>query len=372
MPYKTIIVANRKELDDFLNLPFRIYRNDPAWVAPLRTEVARVLDTRKNPYFRGVDLQLFVCYREGQPVARGITVINPRHGEKFGRKTAFFGFFESENDAPGAQHLFDSMEKYCAGKGAEYLEGPFNPNHYSELGLLVRNFDPPAFFEPYNPEYYAALLLASGFKPVLQLHSRIIRNAPDLAGRSMPDVSARVKAAGYTIRPFRLCHLRSDLERIREVFNDAFTDNWYFLPLSREEYLFSAQSLFLVTNPSLIQIVEHHGKPVGVLQMVLNVNPILAPMKGRRSLGGLLRFIRQRFAVREVVLYAIGVKKEYRRSVVFKLLLDAFYRLAQRYRVAYCTWMSDANTAAVTAADHAGFIPYKWFEIYGKPINEPN
>ncbi|NBO94223.1 MAG: hypothetical protein EBV06_18220, partial [Planctomycetia bacterium] len=168
------------EWADFLELPFSLYKDDPLWVAPLRSEVTKALDRDSNPYFRGVALEKFVCYRDGQPVSRSIAVVSPRHWERFGEKAAFFGFFESENDPEAVCQLFAAIETYSTAKGARTLKGPFNPNHYSELGLLVENFETPAFFEPYNPVWYADLLRAAGFRAVTRLHTRVIRDTTTL------------------------------------------------------------------------------------------------------------------------------------------------------------------------------------------------
>lgn len=368
MRYQTKIVSEEEGLNDFFDLPFRLYRDDPNWVPPLLSEVKRVLDARKNPYFRGVDLQKFVCYRDKLPVARSIVVINPKHWLKFGQKVAFFGFFESEQDVIAVKHLFGVLEAYCAEQGAELIEGPFNPNHYSELGLLVKNFDPPAFFEPYNPPYYADLLKESGFEPREKLHTRIIRYTKTLAGKDITATLKRAQKAGFSIRPFNLLHYHADLEWMREVFNDSFDDNWHFLSVSREEYRFLGQSMFLITNPGLVIFVEHEGRPVGVLQFVLNVNPLLKQLNGRLRIGGLLRFVWDRFFIREIVLFAGGIKKEYRQGLAVELFEAALFNLARRYRVVYGTWMSDTNTAAIKAAERVGFVPYRWFEIFQKPV----
>jgi hypothetical protein len=162
--------------------------------------------------------------------------------------------------------------------------------------------------------------------------------------------------------------MKVELERIREVFNDAFSENWHFLPVSRKEYLFSAKSLFAVTNPSLIQIVEHHGKPVGVLQCVLNINPLLQSLKGRIRITDIYKLLVQRKAIREVVVYAVGIKKAYQNSRVFILMVNAMLKIAQRYPVVYSTWMSDDNIAAVRTSEIIGLKPYKWFEVYGKTL----
>ena len=368
MSYQVKIINDRKGMKDFLVLPSRIYSNEPVWVPPLKSEITRTLDQAKNPYFVGVDLQKFICYKNDEPVARAIAVINPKHWKKFNQKTAFFGFYESLNDEQASAFLLEKIGEYCRQKGAERLEGPFNPNHYSELGMLVRNFEKPAFFEPYNPEYYPSLIKNSGFEVVYRIHTRKNTEAGDPLKPLGLNSKSRLEAKGYTLRHFNLFDMEAELGRIREVFNDAFSENWHFLPVSREEYRFSVKSLFAVTNPSLIQIVEHNGKPVGVLQCVLNINPLLKPLNGRIRITDLFKIPAQRRAIREVVVYAVGIKKAYQKSCAFILLTDAMMKIARRYPSVYSTWMSDDNIAAVRASEIIGLKPYKWFEVYGKSL----
>ena len=368
MFFQVEIISDRKGMKDFLDLPYRIYQDDPCWVPPLKSETIRTLDPAKNPYFAGADLQKFVCYQNGEPVARAISVINPEHWKKFSQKTAFFGFYEALDNEQASAILIARIGEYCRQKGAERLEGPFNPNHYSELGMLVRNFERPAFFEPYNPEYYPSFIKNSGFEVIYRIHTR---TNPEAGDRLKPlEINTRVclEEQGYTLRHFNLFDMKAELGRIREVFNDAFSENWHFLPVSREEYRFSAKSLFAVTNPSLIQIVEHNGKPVGVLQCVLNINPLLQTLKGRIRVTDFFRLPVQRKAIREVIVYAVGIRKAYQNSRAFLLLTDAMLKIARRYPVVYSTWMSDDNIAAVRASEIIGLKPYKWFEVYGKSL----
>jgi hypothetical protein len=370
MSYHVNIISDNKGMQEFLDLPFSIYENDSEWVAPLRSEVTRTLDQSKNPYFTGVDLKKFVCYDGNEPVARAIAVINPEHWKKFHQKTAFFGFYESVNDEQVSAVLLATVEEYCRQQGAEFLEGPFNPNHYSELGMLVKNYERPAFFEPYNPVYYPSFIKNSGFDVVYHIHTRINPEAGNRLNPLNVNIKSKVETKGFTIRHFNLLDMKSELERIREVFNDAFSENWHFLPVSRQEYLFSAKSLFAVTNPSLIQIVEHYGKPVGVLQCVLNINPLLQPLKGRIRITDTPKLLVQRKAIREIIVYAVGIKKAYQNSRVFFLLTDAMFKIAGRYQVVYSTWMSDDNVSAVRASEIMGMKPYKWFEVYGKSLEK--
>jgi hypothetical protein len=372
MGYQVKPVRTPGEWADFLELPFSLYKDDPLWVAPLRSEVTKALDSDSNPYFRGVALEKFVCYRDGQPVSRSIAVVSPRHWERFGEKAAFFGFFESENDPEAVCQLFAAIETYSTAKGARTLKGPFNPNHYSELGLLVENFETPAFFEPYNPVWYADLLRAAGFRAVTRLHTRVIRDttALETKAKRLEEIVQRARKAGYSIRPFRLLHIPSELERIREIYNDAFDGNWHFLPLSKEEYRYSANAMFLITNPSLVQFIEYKGKPVGVLHLVLNINPVLQALRGRLRPSSLFYFLRKRFFIDEVVLYAVGIKKDFQRTAAIHCFVWAFCRTAQRFKTAYCTWMTEGNKSAIQSAESVGFEPYKWFDIFEKQLKD--
>lgn len=131
MTYRVVPVSKAGQMKDFLSLPYSLYRKEPNWIPPFRSEVRRILDEKRNPYFANAKLKLFVCYENETIAARVAIVINRLHQEKFGEKSAFFGFFESMNDLDAIRHLFDAAEEYSKTQGVEFLEGPFNPNHYS-------------------------------------------------------------------------------------------------------------------------------------------------------------------------------------------------------------------------------------------------
>jgi hypothetical protein len=369
MSYQVNIVASKQEMQAFLDLPYDIYRDDPFWVAPFRSEVSRTLDPDKNPYFKKARLEKFICYHHGKSVARLAVIIHPDQWQKTQQKTAFFGFYESMNDYAASVLLFEEAEQYCRDQGAEYLEGPFNPNHYSELGMLTDNFKSiPVLFETYNPSYYPEFIKKLGYEPIKRLHTRINLDSKNYINEHYTWMSNNKRLGGFTIRNFNLLDFYGDLERIREVFNDAFSDNWRFLPLSHEEYLFSAKFLFLITNPKLVKIIEYNGKSVGVLQCVLNVNKLLQPFNGRASVVDIFRFLVRRRSIKEIVIYAVGVKKAYRQTRLFGLIHNEMCNLCQKYSIVSTTWMTDDNKASIRASEIIGLQPYKWFEIYRKSI----
>ncbi len=354
---------------DFFRLPFRLYRGDPFWVPPVTSEVRRVLDSARNPYFAEASLRLLVGYADGAPAARLAVVINKRHERQFGVRAAFFGFFESIDDERVAGALFEETEKEARADGAEVLEGPFNPHPYSEVGLQVDGFGAsPRFFQPYNPPFYPRLVEAAGFRTeaVFQtMTNDAIGPGPNERGGV---ARAAGRAGGYVVRGLSLRDLEGDLERIREVNNEAFAGQWHFLPLSREEYAFSARHLKLVTRPDLVKIVEHRGRPVAVLHCVLDINPLLKRLGGRVGPIKYLRFLAGRGKIRRLIVFTVAVKAAYRHTRVFALLMEEFRRMSARFEAAETTWVSPDNPSAWRAAESLGMVPGKHFAVYAKRI----
>lgn len=366
MPYNVIEVSGRKGLDDFLKIPLEIYHDDPNWIPPQTSEVRRILDPSKNPYFKNVILKKFVCYSGDRPVCRSILVINPRHRARWKRNSAFFGFFESFNDSNAVKCLFERIENDCRSYGSEYLEGPLNPNHYSELGILVDNFDcPPVFFEVYNPPYYQDLLKGAGFAELARFHARI---NPEISATSFNIPGRFSDHENITIRKLNIFRLGRDMEIMREINNDAFGDNWFFLPLTREEYRFSARFMFLVTSPGLILFAEYRGQPVGMVQFVINFNKLINRYKGRIMPWNLPSLLLQRRRIKELVIFSLGVKRAFRHTKVFTSLIRETGKIMRQYSSVSTTWMSNENHAAVRGCELLGMKPYKHFVIFSKKI----
>jgi hypothetical protein len=369
MSYTVVPVANRRELGDFLRLPFRLYRGDPLWVPSVAAEVGRTLDPGRNPYFAGAALRLFVCYRDGIPVARLSAVVDPAHERAFGVRAGFFGFFESENDGEAARRVFGEAEAFCRARGASVLEGPFNPHHYSELGLQMDRFGTaPTFFQPYNPAHYRGLLEGAGFRASVHLQTMANDDAAGDLGRRFGALAAASVRDGYAVRPFSLRDRARDMEVMREINNEAFAENWPFVPLSREEYAFSAKHMGLVTRPGLIKFVEHRGRPVAVLHCVLDVNPLLRRWRGSAGPLKLARFMWGRRTARTIVLFTVAIRKDYRRSYVSRLLLAEFCRMARHFERAETTWLSPGNRPALRSAESLGMRPDKRFAVFAKEL----
>jgi hypothetical protein len=172
----------------------------------------------------------------------------------------------------------------------------------------------------------------------------------------------------FRVRDFDLRHKTRDLGHVREVFNDAFEGNDHFSKVSHAEYVFAARHLALVTEPSLVQIVEHCGDPVAVLHCALDVNPALRRMGGRAGPLRLARFLRERPRIDTLVVFAVGVKRAWQGTRVFRYVFDAMCRIALRFRACETTWISANNHAVQRVSERLGLLPDREFALYARAL----
>lgn len=369
MAYKVTRVFNTRTLNDFFALPYKIYKDDKNWIPPIKSELKRILNSDKNPYFKQASLTLFNCYDNTGICSRMAVIINSAHEKKYNVRSAYFGFFESYNDLTAVRSLLKEVITYCKKFNVEILEGPFNPNHYSELGLLMDKYDEfPSYFQVYNPEYYKDLLTASGFQISEIFHTRKNPDFKKFVENNFGN-DLCLEHNGLKVTKFDMRHKETELENLRSVFNDAFSDNWHFLAVSKEEYLFSAKYLNLVTLPEHICFVEYNGEPVGAVHCVLDINPLLKEFNGHFNPVKYIKLLQQRREIGKLIVFAVGIKKSFRNSKVFQLLLNAFILSARNYDILETTWMSHKNLPSIKVAELLGLKPDKQFAIYSKSID---
>jgi hypothetical protein len=207
------------------------------------------------------------------------------------------------------------------------------------------------------------------FSESYHIHTRINNDIAATLSRKFKITDPIPGGDDFTIRKFNIFRFRKDLEILREINNDAFDHNWHFLPLSKEEYRFSAQFLFLVTSPRLILIVEHHGKPAGAIQCVINFNKLIKPLNGRMKFWEFPGLLFRRKNVKELVIFTVGVKKAFQRNtVVISLIVRSALKIFQDYSVLSTTWMSDENKGVNHFSELLEMKPYKHFAIYSKKL----
>ena len=189
-------VRTAGELRKFILYPWKLYRGNPYWVAPLVSDQKLLLDPRKNPFFEHSELQHFLAWRDGKIVGRISAIVDHNYVEFQQEKAGFFGFFECIDDAEAAGQLFATTEKWLRERGMVRMIGPTNPSTNDTVGMLTDAFDqPPVLHMPYNFPYYLRLCETSGLTKARDLYAYYMESkdrdlGQDPAGGRAGDASA--------------------------------------------------------------------------------------------------------------------------------------------------------------------------------------
>jgi hypothetical protein len=371
-----LIGRSKKELRRFFDVADRVYAGDPNWVPPLRDDVALVFGD-KNPFWEHAEIQLFVARRDGKDVGRIAAVLDRGHNEFHGEKTAFFGFFESENDAATAGALFDAAGAWGKARGQTVLRGPANPSLNDEAGLLVSGFgSPPVLMMTYNPAYYVALYENAGFLKAKDLLAywfpleekplaRLLRIADRLRKRES-DIVIRTVGKG---------DLEKELPKIREVYNEAWEKNWGFVPMSPAEMDFMAKRLKPLVVEELLWLAEAKKpdgtlEPVAFMLMLPDYNVAMAKAGGSLLPFGWLKFLLALKKIKTVRVVTLGLKKPYRmRGIPSIMMADSLkFLLKKGYTGAEVSWLLEDNDLVIGSVRLWGGHLYKTYRMYDRPI----
>ena len=370
------IGRGRADLAHFFDVADRLYAGDPNWVAPLRSDLAKVFQD-ENPFFRHGEMQLFLAHRDGTAVGRIAAILDRNHNSFHGERAAFFGFFESEDDPEVARQLLDAAASWGRERKMSVLRGPTNPTLNDEAGLLVEGFDsPPVLMMTYNPRSYAGLIEGQGFRKAKDLLAywfpleekpleRLSRIA-DRFRRREPDIVVRNVGKGQ---------LGVDLPKIREVYNAAWEKNWGFVPMTPEEMDFMAKRLKPLLVEELLWIAEVRqpdGRlaPIGFMLMLPDYNRAIAPTRGRLLPFGWLKFLLATRKIRTVRVLTLGLAKEYRmRGIQSIMMADSLrFLLKKGYTGAEVSWLLEDNELVIGAVKLWGGRLYKTYRIYEKSL----
>jgi len=365
-----------KDLRRFFDVADRLYAGDPNWVPPLRSDLAKVFSA-DNPFFRHAEMQLFLARRGDAGVGRIAAILDRGHNDFHNEKTAFFGFFESENDPVTAQALFHATAIWARERKMRLLRGPANPSLNDEAGILVQGFDsPPVFMMTYNPPYYPQLLEGEDFRKAKDLLAywfeilpapleRLQRLAERL-GRREPSV---------VVRTVTKASLARDLPKIREVYNSAWEKNWGFVPMTAEEMEFMAKRLRPLLDRDFVLLAEVRREdgviePIAFLLTLPDYNRAIAATGGGLLPFGWLKFLLAARKIRVLRILTLGIKKEYRLRGINSVMFEWGLRAALRRGFTGCevSWLLEDNDLVIRSVDLFGGRLYKVYRIYEKEL----
>lgn len=355
----------------FLTLPKRIYQGDPNWIPPLMMERKEFLDPRKNPFFQHAKVQLFLARRGQEAVGRMAAIINDVHNDYHKEQAGFFGLFEClSGEEEAASALLQAAEDWLRERRAEFMRGPVSlSTNELDCGLLVEGFEtPPVFQSAYNPPVYETYFKAHGLEPCKDLLAYQKHYDPPLPERLAATIERLRARRKVTVRPINIRDLTADVHRITEIYNEAWSANWGFVPITEAEAEHMAKSLKLAIIPELALIAEVDGEPVGCFVAIPDLNPAFKRMQGRLTPWGLVSFLYHRHRTDTVRVAMMGVKRRHRRLGIDLLLLDRVWELAppKGFRRAELAWVLEDNELMTRAIDQIGAVPYKRYRLYQK------
>jgi hypothetical protein len=367
-------VTNRHELRKFIDVPWLVYADDPMWVPPLRLE-RRCHFSKSNPFFEHGEWQAWIAYRNNQPVGRISAQIDQLHRQRYGADTGHFGLLESVNDKEVFAELIQTAEKWLAERGTKHVSGPYNFSINQECGVLVSGFDtPPMVMMPHSPKWYGQLLEEQGYYPLKDMFAYLMQvdmEVPKIVRNLMGKFSERLR-----IRVLRRNQLKVEMEIIRSIFNDAWSDNWGFIPFTEAEFSELGSTFRFLLKDEYFQIVEVDGVPAAFMVALPNLNEIFSKLNGNLFPFGWFQLIKQvkfgRFRTGRIPL--MGVRKQFRNTplgATIAFMMVAAIRkfgISRGFREIEMSWILEDNKSMRRIIEMAGNREYKRYRIFGKTL----
>lgn len=358
------------ELDAFVDFPFELYKNDPYWVGELKADTKHLLK-QDNIFWTHGRRALFMAYQNGQPVGRIMALVNDAHNQYHHENIGFFGFFDCIHDTEVSRALFTAAEKWLRAQGVSAVRGPANPSSNHVYGLLVDGFDSmPAIMMPYNYPYYEALITHAGYgkiKDLLAFH----RTKDDKFSERFLKVCARCsRAAGITLRRLNLKKIDEEAEIIRKIYNEAWAENWGFVPMSRQEMADVVKELKMIVRPEGTCVLEENGVPAGFYILIPNMNHVLKELKG--SLTNPWRLLKALWAwhkIKDARMIMLGVSPQFRKRgidlILIKHIIDHGVAV---WNEAELSWVLEDNDGIIRGITECGCHLSKRYRLYQKSL----
>ncbi|MEQ9319131.1 MAG: hypothetical protein RIF41_08220 [Polyangiaceae bacterium] len=306
--------GDRKVRRDFLNVVDTIFETDPCYVRPLDMDVGDRIDPKKNPFFDHGEATGWVAYRDGEPVGRITAQIDRLHLERYQDDTGFFGFFDTLDDPEIAQPLLREASEWLRGRGMKRIRGPYSLNINEETGCLIDGFDtPPMIMMPHHRSYQGALIEGAGLDKAKDFYAweYDVGRVPKRAQKAHDDILAMPEV---TIREMDTTRLAEDIRLMLEVYNDAWSDNYGFIPATEREMLKAADDVRLLVMPQITRLVFIDGEVAAVALGLPNVNELIADAGGKLLPFGAAKLL-WRLRVRGPKsgrLVLLGIRKKWR------------------------------------------------------------
>ncbi|MAE62810.1 MAG: N-acetyltransferase [Phycisphaeraceae bacterium] len=364
------LVRTRSDRRTFRLLPHRLYADDPHWVAPLNLDVKAFLSGR-HPYYENGEIAFYLARRGGEVVGRIAAIENRTHNEQKNERGAFFGFFETIDDRDVSRALFDQVAAWARERDLDSLRGPTSPSLNYESGLLVTGEPgPPVLMMPHNPLWYADHVEAHGFRKEMDLDAFWLdREIIDLD--RWDRLSGRILARNQvTTRLLDMSRFEDEVRLVMDIFNDAWSENWGFVPLSQREFDALAKELKQGVHPGLGSFLVREGREIGFWIGLPDYNRILIELKGRLLPFGWLKLLRAKRRLDAMRVLLMGVRKEHQHLGLDSGLYANIVKQGFEHDIhgAECSWILETNKPMANTLTRVGARKYRSYRIFRRVL----
>jgi hypothetical protein len=370
-------IATPEEIEQFLDVPAKVYAHDPNWVPPLRSSVAKQL-APDNPFLQYGKLQAFIAVKPGKSgeevVGRIVASVNQRLIEREGKNVGLFGFFECIEDLSVAEALLQAACQWLQEQDMTRARGPIDLSTHNNCLLLVDGFDsPPMMMMPYNPPYYPSFIEQCGWQNAIDAYSYLLQ-----IDRPLPaEYEKGYRIAAKSGVSFRRLNLKGeafnqDVESIYHLFNKAFANNYSSTPRTLEEFMEEAQDLKSVVDPDIFWIAEYEGEMVGFFMALPDYNIALKHVGGKLNWLGILKLLWYRRQIDQARVIVICSLPEQRRRMVplalIHLGMQGGVQKGKSYKRAELGYVYEDNSPSRKVVEATGAKIYKTYRIYEKSL----
>ena len=366
MPITVEPVISKRQLREFVRLPYRLYDGDQNWVPQLLVDDYKKLDRQKHPFFKHAEAEFYLARRDGKPVGRIAAIRDSLWEERYRERTAYWGWFECENDPAAATALFDQAFAWARKQGCTRIIGPMTPNANELVGTLVNGFDgPPCVMMTYNQPYHVPLLEGCGHRKWKDLYAWLV-DSPDIPER-LAKIMPRVEKNGkFTIRKLNLKDFNNEIMNAGIVYNEFEQVNAIFTPMTKEEFEYMGRDMRPILDPDIVFFAEVDGKPVGMSLALPDANVALKAAHGRMLPFGIIKMMLAKKKIHRVRVLSMGVLKEHRNKGIDL----AFYYYSYKYGVpkgywgGEMSWVEEDNVAMNNTAAKLTGKRYRTYRVW--------
>lgn len=371
---EVVAINCKSDFQNFLKVLDTVYDKTDKWCKPLNIEKS-IAFSEKQPIFNHLNWAGWVGYIDGVPSGRITAQIDRLYIDKENCKTGFVGFFEACNNDKLIGGLFKAAETWLSQRSVKKILGPFSFNINQEVGLLVEGFQtPPYVMMPNGKNYYQKAFEKHDYYKSMDTYCFDIAakfNPPPLMKKLIGQLPNELK-----VRSLNKNKIAEDLETLRLIFNDAWSNNWGFIPFTKEEFFRLGNEMLKIIPFNFIQIAEINDEPVAFITLIPNINPVIHSMNGKIFPFGWIKFLynlKWKYP-KQARIPLMGVKKKYHNTklgpgLALKVVDSLRYPgISKGVETVEMSWILENNSAMRNIIKILGGVKTKTYRIFEKKI----